>query len=59
MKLFADRQLSPTPATLPYLVTRIDRSYAAAARAVDALDAAALETGRSITPRLAAEVLDI
>ncbi len=59
MKLFADRQLSPTPATLPYLVARIDRSYEAAATAVDALDAAALRSGRSITPRLASEVLDI
>ncbi|MEM7598766.1 MAG: DnaA/Hda family protein [Pseudomonadota bacterium] len=59
MKLFADRQLSPSPATIPYLVPRIDRSYEAAATAVAALDAAALETRRSITPRLAAEVLDI
>ncbi|MEM6588692.1 MAG: chromosomal replication initiator DnaA [Pseudomonadota bacterium] len=59
MKLFNDRQLSPTPATLPYLVTHIDRSYAAAAAAVEELDAAALQRGRSITPRLAAEVLDI
>ncbi|MEM8648707.1 MAG: DnaA/Hda family protein, partial [Pseudomonadota bacterium] len=59
MKLFADRQLVPTPATLPYLVARIDRSYEAAAAAVAALDRAALETRRSITPRLAAEVLDI
>ncbi len=58
MKLFADRQLSPTPATLPYLVTRIDRSFAAAADIVAALDTAALETRRPITPRLAAEVLD-
>ena len=59
MKLFSDRQLSPTPATLPYLVARIDRSYQAAAAAVDALDAAALASGRSITPRLASEALDI
>ena len=59
MKLFADRQLFPTPATLPFLVSRIDRSYEGAAAAVAALDAAALETRRSITPRLAAEVLDI
>ena len=59
MKLFADRQLFPTPATLPFLVSRIDRSYEGAAAAVAALDAAALETHRSITPRFAAEVLDI
>lgn len=59
MKLFADRQLAPTPATLPFLVSRIDRSFEAAARAVAALDAAAMNARRSITPRLAAEVLDI
>lgn len=58
-KLFSDRQLSPSPTTIPYLVTHIDRSYEAAADAVARLDAAALETRRSITPRLAAEVLDI
>ncbi|MEL7011890.1 MAG: chromosomal replication initiator DnaA [Pseudomonadota bacterium] len=58
-KLFADRQLFPTPATLPFLVARIDRSYEGAAAAVAALDAAALEKQRSITPRFAAEVLDI
>lgn len=59
MKLFADRQLSPTPATLPFLVARIDRSYEAAALAVATLDKAAMDLHRSITPRLAAEVLDI
>ena len=58
MKLFADRQLSPTPATLPYLVTRIDRSFQAAAEIVETLDAAAMEARRPITPRLAAQVLD-
>ncbi len=58
MKLFSDRQLAPTPATLPYLVSRIDRSFEAATRIVNALDLTAMEARRPITPRLAAEVLD-
>ncbi len=58
MKLFADRQLSPTPATLPYLVKRIDRSFDSARQIVERLDTASLETRRAITPKLAGEVLD-
>jgi chromosomal replication initiation ATPase DnaA len=58
MKLFADRQLAPTPATLPYLVNRMDRSFEAAADIVNALDSASMDARRPITPRLAAEVLD-
>lgn len=58
MKLFADRQLAPTPATLPYLISRMDRSFEAAAQIVNALDLAAMEARRPITPRLAAKVLD-
>ncbi len=58
IKLFTDRQLAPSPETVPWLVKRIDRSFAAARQAVERLDAAALETRRPITPRLAGEVLD-
>lgn len=58
VKLFADRQLSPGPATVPYLVRRIERSFAAAGAVVARLDAMALERGRAITPALAREVLD-
>ena len=58
MKLMADRQLSPTPGTIPYLCRRIDRSFQAASRAVTLLDATALDTRRPITRALAAEVLD-
>jgi chromosomal replication initiation ATPase DnaA len=57
MKLFADRQLSPTPDTLPYLVRRIDRSFEAVHRVVSALDAAALDQQRPINRVLAAQVL--
>lgn len=58
MKLFADRQLSPTPETIPYLLRRIDRSFDMARRTVAALDEAALAQGREINRALAAEVLD-
>ena len=57
-KLFADRQLSPSPDTVPYLARRIERSFAAAHAAVAALDARALDERRAITRALAAEVLD-
>ncbi|MEQ9260390.1 MAG: chromosomal replication initiator DnaA [Roseovarius sp.] len=58
MKLFADRQLAPGPAVIPYLATRIDRSFASARAVVRALDTAALEKGRPITVKLAGQVLD-
>ncbi|KZY33076.1 chromosomal replication initiator DnaA [Roseovarius sp. HI0049] len=58
MKLFSDRQLSPAPATLPYLTKRIDRSFDAARDIVERLDAAALEQRRPINTKLAGELLD-
>ncbi len=58
MKLMDDRQLSPTPNTIPYLVRRIDRSFAAARKVVAGLDALALETHSPITRRLAIKLLD-
>ena len=58
MKLFADRQIVPTPPTIPYLVRRIDRSFKAARAVVERLDAAALARGRPITPALARNLLD-
>ncbi|VAW01894.1 DnaA inactivator Hda (shorter homolog of DnaA) [hydrothermal vent metagenome] len=58
IKLFTDRQLSPTPETIPYLTRRIDRSLIAARQIVERLDAASLETGRPINRALAAGVLD-
>ena len=57
VKQFADRQVMPPPALIRWLVARIDRSFAAAARAVDALDRAALAEGRPVTPALARRVL--
>lgn len=58
MKLFADRQLSPAPDTIPYLIPRMARSFDAARKVVSALDDAALEGGRAINRTLARHVLD-
>ena len=58
MKLFADRQIIPKPELVQYLVPRIERSYAAAARIVADLDEASLAQGRKINKPLAAELLD-
>lgn len=58
VKLFADRQITVPPRLIPYLVGRMDRSFAAAQALVAALDRRALETGRKISERLAAELLD-
>ncbi len=57
LKLFADRQVEVSPDLVPYLLPRIDRSFAGAEAMVRALDRAALSRKRQITPRLAAEVL--
>lgn len=58
VKLFADRQLTPKPDVIPYLLTHMDRSFAAARRIVAALDMASLAQKRAITRRFAAQVLD-
>lgn len=58
VKLFADRQLAVPPALIPWLVRRMDRSFAGAQRLVAALDARALAEGRPVTRALAQAVLD-
>ena len=58
VKLFNDRQITVTPALITYLIPRMRRSLAEAARLVEALDQAALRSKRPITRQLAAEVLD-
>jgi chromosomal replication initiation ATPase DnaA len=57
VKLCADRQLAVDEAVVGYLATRIERSYAAARRAVEHLDREALRLGRPVTRALVAEVL--
>lgn len=58
VKMLADRQLSARPEVIAYLVSRMDRSFAAAGNLVERLDAASLAQKRGITRNLAAEVLD-
>lgn len=56
-KLFTDRQLAVDESLISYLVTRIERSFAAARAAVEAIDHEALRRKRPVTRALAAEVL--
>ena len=57
LKQFTDRQLDIDPKVLEYLAVRIDRSLQAAAEAVEAVDRAALASGRRISRQLAAQAL--
>jgi chromosomal replication initiation ATPase DnaA len=57
LKLFADRQLTPAEGVIPLLLARGERSFAAIARNVAALDRAALAAKRPVTAALAREVL--
>ncbi|MFD3190568.1 chromosomal replication initiator DnaA [Sedimentitalea sp. HM32M-2] len=56
-KLFADRQITPKPDVIPYLLHRMDRSFRAATNLVLRLDQAALAQKRTLSRRLAAELL--
>ena len=58
IKLFADRQITVPPNLIAYLVSRMERSIAAARDMVAVLDARALAAARPVTRALAAEVLD-
>lgn len=57
-KHFADRQLQPSPRLIDWLLPRIERSFAAAAWIVAALDEAALSGGLVINQSLARVILD-
>jgi chromosomal replication initiation ATPase DnaA len=57
LKHFTDRQLDIDPKVLTYLALHVDRSLAAAAAAVAAVDRAALATGRKISRQLVIEAL--
>jgi chromosomal replication initiation ATPase DnaA len=56
VKLFADRQLVVDESLVAYLLTRIDRSFAAIQAAVQTLDREALQRKRPVNRALAAEV---
>lgn len=58
VKHFTDRQLRVPATLIPWLVARMDRSFAAARDIAARLDAQALSQGRPIGQKLAAEVLD-
>jgi chromosomal replication initiation ATPase DnaA len=57
-KLFADRQLRPAPDVVPWLVTRIERSFAAACDIVALIDSAALQARRPVTQAFVRGLLD-
>jgi chromosomal replication initiation ATPase DnaA len=57
VKFCADRQMAVDESVVGYLANRIERSYAAARRAVELLDSEALRLGRPVTRALAAELL--
>ena len=57
VKLFGDRQLNVEANVVAYLATRIERSLAAAAQVVAALDREALSRGRRVTRAIAAELV--
>lgn len=56
-KLFADRGLAPDSALIPWLVARMERSFAAASELAELLDAMALSEGRALTVPFARAVL--
>ena len=55
--LFAQRGIAIAPEVPPYIVPRMERSYAMVHRIVAALDSASLEKGRGISIRLTRETL--
>ena len=57
VKFCTDRQLAVDESVVSYLATRLERSSAAARRAVEQLDSEALRLGRPVTRALAAELL--
>jgi chromosomal replication initiation ATPase DnaA len=56
VKLFDDRQLQVDESLVGYLIPRLERSFAAAKRAVEQLDSEALRQKRPVTRSLASEV---
>jgi chromosomal replication initiation ATPase DnaA len=57
LKLFTDRQLKFDERVVPFLVSRLSRSLAAAVQTVATLDAASLARKAAITPQFAAAAL--
>ena len=57
-KMFNDRQLTPPPDTLPFLIKNMDRSFEVARDLVERLDTLSLSEKRPITRALARRVLE-
>jgi hypothetical protein len=57
-KQFGRRGLQITPDTIAYVASRIERSYIAVLRVVDAIDTVALSQHRAVTARLARAVIE-
>jgi chromosomal replication initiation ATPase DnaA len=57
MKLFADRQIMPSPKLPSFLALRIERSFRAASEIVAAMDKAALTLKRDVNENLAGQIL--
>ena len=57
VKHFADRQLRVTPEVIAYLLTHMERSFAAAAEMASRLDSVSLRDRRAITVPLARQLL--
>ncbi|WP_075217434.1 hypothetical protein [Mongoliimonas terrestris] len=57
VKLFADRQIDLDAGIIDTLLIRMERSFAAANRIVDALDRESLARGRRVTRAMATEIL--
>lgn len=57
VKLLSDRRLTANPKTVRFILTRMERSFAAAERIVDALDRLSLARRQAVTLPLAAEVM--
>lgn len=58
VKLFADRQLNVPPDVIHYLTPRVERSFEGIEGIVAALDRAALQHGRRVSPHLARRLLE-
>ncbi|SFJ52750.1 chromosomal replication initiator DnaA [Jannaschia pohangensis] len=58
LKLFADRQLQVKPALIGYLLSRMERSFAAAQDVVDRLDRESLARGIPLGQSLARDLLE-
>ena len=57
LKAFMDRQLSPPPAVLAYILKNMDRSFDAVNNIVTRLDVRSMSTKRPITRAMAASIL--